>query len=68
MSAEARMLSALDDVTHAALLHASDKFITDPADPGWGAEVHDEMLIDAVTRAAADIEQWKIAKKNLEGG
>jgi len=58
----------MEKVTQAALFHASDKFITDPADPGWGAELHENMLEDAIVEAAAEINLWKTAKKEFKNG
>lgn len=43
---------AKEKLLQAALFVASDHFEQDEADPGWQAEVHSDMLDEAVTEYA----------------
>lgn len=67
LMAELRMGVALEKVTQAALLHASDEFNQEASDPGWGAELHEDMLRDAVEEAVVEIDAWRTARKEYEG-
>lgn len=50
-------------VVQSALDVASNKFITDPADPGWGSEYSDERLEAMILDAAIAINEFNEAKK-----
>lgn len=64
--AEARYWEARAKVVRAALEHAGDHFVTDPADPGWQSEVNEELLDDAIKEAAAALNVVREIKHQLE--
>lgn len=64
-SAEMRMRASFDLVKRAALRSAVHQY-DDAEDPGWEAELDDEIFQNAIETAAAEINVYKTAKKNLE--
>lgn len=56
---------AMEKVTRAALFHAAQAFAMEAEDPGWEAEMHEEMLRDAVKECAAAMNLHAEAQKAL---
>lgn len=67
VSALLTKIVAVEKVTHAALLRASDKFHQEAEDPGWTADMHENMLDEAIKEAAAAINLHREARRRLEG-
>lgn len=63
--AEQRKAVTVEKVVQAALFVASDNFNQREDDPGWGAEMHEEMLDEAIREAAAEMNVLAETKRQL---
>lgn len=67
IAAEQRKAVAVERVVQASLLVASERFDQKAEDPGWQAELYDEMLDEMIVECAAAINTLKHVKAVLEG-
>lgn len=65
--AEQHKACAVEKVVKASLGVAADHFDQKAEDPGWEAELNEEMLDDAIVECAAAINTLKHVKAVLEG-
>lgn len=63
-----RVHVATEKVVQASLFCASDHFNEQAEDPGWTAEMHEDMLADAIVEAAAEINVMQAAEKEFKFG
>lgn len=68
ISAKQRRVVAVERVVSRALVRAADNFDQKAEDPGWEAEMNEEVLDDAIVEAAAAISAEKEARRACEGG
>lgn len=65
LTQDARIVT--EKVVKASLLVASDHWDEKAEDPSWGADMHEDMLTDAILEAAGAVSAMKVAKKQYEG-